>query len=116
MLRTTYSPKERRRHSRTQLDITLQGIRLDPDGGDVLNSLRMIDISKSGMGVLSDRPLYRGQRLVLALPFGVSSERRNVYASVVHYRSAQDNYHVGLEFDRASVGNWCGINGAVAAA
>ena len=56
---------ERRHHQRTQLQVTLRGLRLDPDG-DLVDILHMLDISRGGMGAIVDRPYYRGQRVVLS--------------------------------------------------
>jgi hypothetical protein len=106
---------ERRRHARTQLQMTLKGIRLDPDGGDPVETLHMTDISRGGMGCYADRPFYPGQRIVLCLPLSGQQGRRNVYATVVRCRQGDDGYRVGLEFDNASVGTRYGA-AAVAAA
>jgi len=116
MASTTYNPPERRRHPRTQLHMTLRGIRLDPDGGDVLDSLDMTDISRGGMGAVSQRTHYPGQRIVLSLPSISGGGRRNVYATVVRCRQVEEAYRVGLEFDPVTVGVACGTSGAVAAA
>jgi hypothetical protein len=70
-----YRPVDRRRHARTRLAMTLGCIRLDPDGGDVVDSLHMTDISLGGLGAYCNRPYYPGQRIVLSLP--LSGERRN---------------------------------------
>ena len=93
---------ERRRHPRTRLSMTLHGVMLDPDGGDVRDTLSMLDSSRSGMGALADRWLYPGQRIVLCLPLHADGGRRNVYATVVRCGKASDGFHVGLEFDHLS--------------
>ncbi len=95
---------EKRRHPRTMVQMNLRGIRLDPEGGDVLNDLHMTNISRSGMGVVCDRPFYPGQRVVLCLPLSNVSGRRNLYATVrrCHVDSETERYRVGLEFDRSS--------------
>jgi hypothetical protein len=97
---------ERRRHPRTALRMSLRCIRLDPDGGDVLDTLDMIDISRSGMGAYCQRAFYPGQRIVLSLPAGEDRGRRNLYASVVRSQSGDEGYRVGLEFDQASAAAW----------
>jgi hypothetical protein len=94
----------------------LKGIRLDPDGGDVVDSLQMVDISRSGLGARTHRGFYPGQRMVLCLPLTGEGGRRNIYATIVRCRQGEDGYRVGLEFDAASVGTWCGVNSGVAAA
>ncbi len=107
---------ERRRHPRTRLEMTLQGIRLDPDGGDVVDSLRMCDISRSGMGVYTGRSFYPGQRVVLCLPLSDHAGRRNIYATVVRCFKAEGRFRIGMEFDTQSVGAFRDSAGAVAAA
>ena len=116
MIDSTCVPPERRRHPRTYLRMRLRGLRLDPDGGDVVDMLRMVDISRSGLGAFSDRPLYPGQRFVLCLPLSQDTGRRNIYSTVVRCRQGEQGYRVGLEFDKASLGGWCGMSGKLAAA
>ncbi|KKL44945.1 hypothetical protein LCGC14_2360600, partial [marine sediment metagenome] len=94
---------ERRRHPRTQLKMTLHGVRLDPDGGDVYDTLQMTDISRCGLGALADRWLYPGQRIVLCLPLHPDGGRRNIYSTVIRCKKDRDDYHIGLEFDRGSL-------------
>jgi hypothetical protein len=96
--------------------MALRGIRLDPEEGELIDTLRMVDISKSGMGAYLDRQAYPGQRFVLCLPMTESSGRRNVYATVTRCRSKSDGYHVGLHFDNVSAGAWYGISTTAAAA
>ena len=107
---------ERRRHTRTQLQMTLKAIRLDPDGGDPVDTLHMTDISRGGMGCYADRAFYPGQRIVLCLPLSGRQGRRNVYATVVRCRQGEEGYRVGLEFDNASAGARYGMGQTVAAA
>ena len=106
---------ERRRHTRTQLQMTLHGIRLDPDG-DLMDIFHMVDISRSGMGAMVDRPYYRGQRVVLNLPAIVGGGRRNIYASVVRCRPRPEGYQIGLKFENASDCLWVTDQPATAAA
>ena len=108
---------ERRRHPRTPLKMKLSGIRLDPDGGDVVDSLSMVDISRSGMGAICRRPFYPGQRIVLCLPISPEHGRRKIYATAVRCKECQDGYRVGFEFDSASLaGQFNADTPAVAAA
>ena len=109
-------PMERRRYPRTHLQMVLHGIRLDPDGDDVVNMLQMTDISRGGMGAVSDRAFYPGQRLVMCLPLTTGGARRNVYAMVVRCRQDKEGYRVGLAFDNASSGAWCEVGSIAAAA
>ncbi len=107
---------ERRRHPRTALRMSLRCVRLDPDGGDVEDTLHMVDISRSGMGAICQRPFYPGQRIVLCLPQSEGNGRRNIYASVVRSRLDDEAYHVGLEFDRTPATAWCAVPAPVALA
>ncbi|MCK4277340.1 MAG: PilZ domain-containing protein [Phycisphaerae bacterium] len=107
---------ERRRHARKNQDVELCSIRLDPDGGDVVDTLHMVDISKSGIGAKADRAFYPGQRIVVSLPMPCDGGLKNIYATIVQCRQCEGGYRVGLEFDTVSVGAWCGVAGAIAAA
>lgn len=104
MSTTHYSPPERRRYPRTHLQMMLQGVRLDPDVGDVQNTLHMVDISRGGMGVVSDNWLYPGQRIVLSVPLHPEGGRSNLNATVVRCRKVEDGYRAGLEFDPSALG------------
>lgn len=92
-------PAERRRYPRTQLHMALQAIRLDPDGVvEPDEPLEMVDISRGGVGVMTSRPAYPGQRMLLRLPapgMGV----RNVCATVRRCSKVSDQYRLGIEFD-----------------
>ena len=91
-----YRPADRRRHPRTSLAMTLGCIRLDPDGGDVVDSLHMTNISRSGLGALC---------------------RRNVYATTVRCAQAdKGEYGIGFEFDSPYVGSSFAQTQTVAAA
>ena len=100
MSKMEYFLPERRRHSRTHLNMMLHGIRLDPEGGDVHDTLQMVDISRGGLGAVSDRWLYPGQKILLCLPLHPQGVRKNMYATVVRCSKGADGYHIGLEFDR----------------
>lgn len=113
---TIKMPVERRRHTRTQLQMTLRSIRLDPDCGDVIDCLHMVNISRSGLGAVSDRAFYPGQRVVLSLPQPNGLGRKNVYARVIRCQQNRQAYNVGLEFEHLPVGSWCGMTTNVAAA
>ncbi len=91
-------------------------IRLDPDGGDVVDSLHMTDISRSGLGARCTRAYYPGQRIVLNLPMPSSPSRRNVYATIVRCAQWGEDYNVGLEFDAPYVGTGFSATPEIAAA
>jgi hypothetical protein len=112
---TTTHIGERRRHQRLHLQIKMQCIRLDPEDGDVVDTLETLDISKSGLGALSNRPYYPGQRLLICMPLSSTSGRRNVYGTVIRCRQVEEGYHLGVQFDSVAMGAFA--NGpAVAAA
>ncbi|MHC4982869.1 MAG: PilZ domain-containing protein [Planctomycetota bacterium] len=110
-----YMP-DRRRHARTRVKMMLKGIRLDPDGGDVVETLHMQDISRGGLGAVVTRSFYPGQRMVLSLPLSRNAGKRSIHARIVHCSNEDGCYRVGLEFDATSVGNWCGVSTRMAAA
>lgn len=117
MLQNNAVPVERRRHPRTQVCMRLEAIRLDPDCGQVVESLRAVDISRSGLGAYSSNAFYPGQRIVLCLPRSPNRGKRNIYATIVRSAPRQGRHRVGLEFDSVSVGASHGVgSGAVAAA
>jgi hypothetical protein len=109
-------PVERRRHHRTMVQMMLRGVRLDPEEGEIIDALQMVDISRGGMGAYVQRSAYPGQRFVLCLPITEKAGRRNVYATVMRCRQTGDGCRVGLKFDNIAVGDWGGVSTAVAAA
>ena len=106
MFNITQPQQERRRHPRTQLQMKIQCIRLDPEGGDVVAMLETTDISRGGMGAMSDRPYYPGQRVLVCMPLTAMGGRRSIYATIVRCRQEEEGYNVGLEFDTASMSLW----------
>ena len=91
---------ERRRHPHMLMDATLSCICLDPDAVDVVNCLRTIDVSRGGMGALSRRAFYPGERLVLSLPLSPGSR----------YDSENEGHRVGLAFGNDAVGASRGVD------
>ena len=96
-------PVERRRHPRTMVQMLLNGVRLDPEDGEVLDTLRMVDISRGGMGAYVDRAAYPGQKFILRLPISEKSGRRSICATVMRCRQMEDGWRVGLRFDKAAI-------------
>ena len=94
----------------------IQCIRLDPDGGDVVDVLETLDISRCGMGVLSQRAFYPGQRVMLCMPLTSMRGERNIYATVARCRQEEQGYNVGLDFDMASSSLWTQTASSQAAA
>lgn len=101
---------ERRLHRRTQLRMPVTAIRLDPDGGDLMEHLTTADISRGGIGAFSDRPFYPGQRLVLKLPapgMGV----RSVCGVVKRCCPQEGKYRLGIEFAHPIASLWADSSG-----
>jgi len=90
---------ERRRHVRTPLQITLRALRMDPDG-DSMETFTMTDISRGGIGAVSERTYYPGQRVVLNMPMPDAPQRQRVYATIIRCRHKRDGYHLGMSFDK----------------
>ena len=116
MLEKATSGAERRRHPRTLVNMSLSCIRLDPDGGDVVDRIHIVDISRGGMGAMTDRPYYPGQRILLRLPLTESSGHRNIHATIVRCRQRSEGYRVGLAFDATAISAWSGASVAALAA
>jgi hypothetical protein len=110
------SGMERRRHPRTRLSRQIQGIRLDPDGGDMVEQMDTLDVSRSGMGALCSRSFYPGQRVVLRMPRVAESGERSIYATIVRCRPRSQRYQVGMEFDTTSLDSHANVVEAIVAA
>ena len=102
MMNTKRNQAERRRYVRTPLQIMLRALRMDPDG-DSMETFTMTDISRGGIGAVSERTYYPGQRVVLNMPLPDAPQRQRVYATIIRCRREQDGYHLGMSFDRPSV-------------
>ena len=110
---------ERRRHYRVSLKMGVQCVRLDPHEGDVIDRIHLVDMSRSGIGAVSDRWYYPGQRVVVCLPPIGSRGNRQVSATVRRCNSdCERGYRIGLEFDHTSVETFSPVdpNALVAAA
>ena len=105
-MQDTQENQEKRRCPRMGIQMKVQCIRLDPDGGDVVDMLETVDISRQGMGALSTRPFYPGQRILLCMPLTSLRGQRNISATVIRCRPQEDGYMVGLAFDSSSMGLW----------
>ena len=107
---------ERRRHQRIRLSREIRGIRLDPDCDEVVDSLEAFDVSRSGLGAVTDRSYYPGQRVMLCMPRTEQAGERSIYATIVRCRPRNDQYMIGMEFDGASQSNVCSLADAFVAA
>jgi hypothetical protein len=90
---------ERRLHPRTQIQMPIQAIRLDPDGADLLEQLEMVDISRGGMGAISSRAFYPGQRLVMKLP-GLGMSVRSICGVIRRCAKVEERHHLGIQFEQ----------------
>ncbi|NQU74804.1 MAG: PilZ domain-containing protein [Planctomycetes bacterium] len=88
---------ERRQYPRTQLNLPVQVIRLDPDGEDLVEQIEMLDISRGGIGAMCSKMFYPGQRLVLSLPARGMGVRR-VCGIIQRCTKQQDRFHLGIQF------------------
>lgn len=107
---------ERRRHARVHLEMALQAVRLEPDNMDVTDRLHMTDVSRSGVGAISDRSYYPGQRVLIYLPLTGKNGQRVLYATIRRCRRHAQGYHLGMEFDRMSLDTWYSQTSAAAMA
>ncbi|MFP4355258.1 MAG: PilZ domain-containing protein [Phycisphaerae bacterium] len=107
---------ERRRHHRIKLTKNVKALRLDPDGGDIVEALETVDVSRSGLGVLCQRSFYPGQRMVLQMPRANADGMRNICATVVRCSRKEEQFRVGMEFDGTSVDTSVGVAEEFAAA
>ena len=113
MMTTDANLSERRQYPRTQLHMPVQAITLDFDGPDRVDQFEMVDISRGGVGIVSQRSLYPGQRLLLKLPapgMGV----RSLCGIIRRCRPQEGKYLVGVEFDQP-LASLCG-DASIAAA
>lgn len=76
----------------------------------------MKDISRSGMGAITDRWLYPGQKILLCLPIHPDSTRKNITATVIRCQKNNEGFRLGMEFDHVGVSSSVGVSHAVVAA
>ena len=96
------SPAERRRFPRTQVSMSVQAIVLDPDSGDMVEHLDMVDISRGGIGATCSRPLYPGSRVLLRMPAPGLGVRR-LCATIRRCQKTDNGYLLGIEFEHPMV-------------
>jgi hypothetical protein len=107
---------ERRQHNRLCLQIKLQCIRLDPEGGDVVDTIETTDISRTGLGAISMRAYYPGQRILICMPMTNRNGQRNIYGTIIRCRQMEDGYYLGIHFDGLALSGFASSPPAVAAA
>ena len=117
MLETTIKAIERRRHSRASVHAGVRCIRLDPHDVDVVDEVDMVDLSRSGVGAVSDQWYYPGQKVVVCLPADIEHGKRQIRATVRRCLSRHGKgFRVGFEFDHNSLNNWSSLDSSVVAA
>ena len=99
MLSTDTVMAERRLYPRTQIHMPVHVTRLDPDGGDTVEQIEMVDISRGGLGALAGRWHYPGQRVMVRLPAPGMSVR-NICGIVRRCMPASGLFRLGIEFER----------------
>lgn len=95
---TATNPRERRLYPRTQVQMTVQVLRMEPNGGDLVDQIQMVDISRGGIGAMTDRAFYPGQRLVLKLP-APGMDVRSICGTVRRCHRRGEQHMIGVEFD-----------------
>ncbi|MDP6636794.1 MAG: PilZ domain-containing protein [Phycisphaerae bacterium] len=117
MVTTVKKGFERRRHSRASVHVGVRCIRLDPHEGGVIDEVDMVDLSRSGVGAVSDNWYYPGQKVVVCLPADTDHGKRQMQATVRRCLSRQEpGYRIGLEFDHNSLNNWSSLSSTAVAA
>ncbi len=107
MVTTTIKSIERRRHSRSSMNIDVRCIRLDPHEGGVVDEVDMVDLSRSGVGAVSENWYYPGQKVVVCLPADSVHGKRQMQATVRRCLSRNEpGYRIGFEFDHNSLNTW----------
>jgi len=77
----------------------------------------MVDLSRSGVGAVSDNWYYPGQKVVVCLPAAAERGNRQIQATVRRCLSRQEEgYRIGLEFDRNSLNTWSSLSTRATAA
>ena len=107
MIETVQKGVERRRHSRASVHVGVRCIRLDPHEGGVIDQVDMVDLSRSGVGAVSEKWYYPGQKVVVCLPADSLHGKRQMQATVRRCLSRhEEGYRIGLEFDQNSLTSW----------
>lgn len=105
---------ERRRFPRAEWQAELPVIFFDAAGRRIMKTLKTVDISRSGLGMLSERDHYVGQHFVLCLP-EPTGRTRYVHARVVRCNRQHDRTRLGLEFNDRPSDLGCWLNTQLAA-
>lgn len=86
-------------------------IRLDPHDVDVIDEVDMVDLSRSGVGAVTEKWYYPGQKVVVCLPADSEYGKRQLKATVRRCLSRHaEGFRIGLEFDNSSLGSWSSLS------
>jgi len=117
MVTSTVKSIERRRHTRASMNVGVRCIRLDPHEGGVIDQVDMVDLSRSGVGAVSEKWYYPGQKVVVCLPPDSMHAGRQMRATVKRCLSLNTpGYRLGLEFDHNSLHTWADLDAKALAA
>ncbi len=73
---------ERRKHPRADLKINMHCSSLTGQRDSMINQIRMVDMSQSGIGAVSDRRFQPDERVVLHLPKSHQQLHQHLFARV----------------------------------
>jgi hypothetical protein len=90
---------ERRKHPRADLKINMHCSSLTGQRDSMINQIRMVDMSQSGIGAVSDRRFQPDERVVLHLPKSHQQLHQHLFARVAWCVPAKSGFKVGLEFE-----------------
>ncbi len=100
----TIAQDERRRHKRLPWRVKLTALSFLDGQQRRLEAFEGVDISYSGLGVLSTRPCEPGQQMVVALP-REDGQCSYVSAKVVRCQQQGRYCHLGLAFEADAMGD-----------
>lgn len=105
---------ERRRYPRWKWNAELQTIYVSSEGRRIIEMIRVVDISKGGLGAVTRDEHTEGEHFVLGLP-EPSGRTRYVHAKVVRTWNDDTGPHIGMQFVDvpADLGVW--LNSCLAA-
>jgi hypothetical protein len=107
-------PIERRRSPRWSFQADLTGLTVDADGRRSVETLKGVDISKTGLGAIATRDHYVGQHLVIGLP-EPNGRTRYIHGRVVRAHPGQTGQRLGIQFSDNPCDLGCWLNRRLAA-
>lgn len=106
--------QERRRYPRRSWNAEVQSIYVTTAGRRVVEVIRVVDISRGGLGAITRNDHDVGEHFVVGLP-DPSGRTRYVHGKVVRSWNDQNGPHIGMQFSKvpADLGLW--LNACLAA-